>query len=293
MRNVVTIGVFDGVHRGHQALVAEAVDEAVDGGGKVLALTFDPNPVEVVRPEVAPTRLCSLDRRVELLSGLGVSRVEVLRFDEAMAAMSAQDFTQKILKDRFDVHRVVIGSGFRFGNRAQGTAETLREAGLTVVEVGLITDGQPVSSTRIRAAVAEGDVDAAADMLGRPHELEGIVVRGLGRGRDLGFPTANLEHDPRAAVPADGVYAGRAILGGVDHPAAISIGTNPTFEAQERTVEAYLLDFDADLYGQQVRLTFQQRLRATQAFDSVDALVTQMHADVAAAREVLGADPSA
>lgn len=285
---MVTIGVFDGVHRGHQALVGQAVQEAAESGERSMALTFFPNPVEVVRPGSAPRRLCSLQRRVELLAACGVDAVEVLDFNEAMAAMSAQDFTRVILQDRLNAARVVVGSGFRFGNRAAGTAETLREQGLDVVEVGLIADGEPVSSTRIRGAVAEGDMAAAAAMLGRPHEVEGVVVRGHSRGRELGFPTANVDHDPLAAVPADGVYAGHAMLADTSHPAAISIGTNPTFGATERTVEAYLLDFDDDLYGRPMRVTFEQRLRPTLAFESTAALIDQMHADVEDTRRIVG-----
>lgn len=287
MRSVVTIGVFDGVHRGHQELVSQAVASAKDPGVRCVVVTFDPNPAEVVRPDAAPTRLCSVPRRVEMLYGLGVDRVEVLAFDERMAAMTAQEFIDEILRDRFDAAQVVVGDGFRFGNRAKGTVQTLRDSGLHVEEVVLLGNGEPMSSTRVRAAVAAGDMSLAEQMLGRPHELEGVVGHGEGRGRDLGFPTANVDHDPRAAVPADGVYAGHAVVEGVLHPTAISIGTNPTFEGRQRTVEAYLLDFDDDLYSQPIRLQFAQRLRPTLAFESVDALIQQMHADVAATRAML------
>lgn len=286
--SVVTIGVFDGVHVGHQALIRHNLQIAQRFDLESVVVTFEPNPLEVLRPDDAPTRLCELSRRVELIAGLGVELVEVVEFDADLASQTAQEFAQAVLLDRLDARHVVIGHGFRFGNRARGTAETLREAGLTVDEYSLLGDVEPVSSTRIRAAVAAGDVVEAAAMLGRPHEIAGVVVTGEQRGRELGFPTANLEHHRRAAVPADGVYAGAAVLDGVRHPAAISVGTNPTFDGAERTVEAYLLDVDSDLYGRRMRLEFVERLRDTLAFDGVDALVAQMHEDVAVTRRIMG-----
>lgn len=283
----VTIGVFDGVHRGHQALIAHAVEQARAAGRRAVVVTFDPNPLEQLRPEQAPTRLTSITRRCELIRACGVDDVEVLGFTAELAAMSAQDFTAQILQQGLDVREVVIGEGFRFGHRAQGSADTLRTAGLDVLEYGLVGEGAPVSSTRIRAAVAEGDLAAAAVMLGRAPEVDGVVVRGLQRGRDLGYPTANIAHHERAAVPADGVYAGRTEVAGRTFNAAISVGTNPTFEGTHRTVEAYLLDFDEDIYGQDVRVEFVQRLRGMEAFDGVAELVAQMDEDVTRTREVL------
>ncbi len=281
----MTIGVFDGVHVGHQSVIGHCVQVAQDAGLRAVAVTFDPNPLEVLRPEHAPTRLCSVSRRLRFIEQVGVHAVEVLEFSLGMAAMTAQEFIDEILLERLNAQHVVIGQGFRFGHKAQGTAATLREAGLTVDEFGLVGGGDPVSSTRVRAAIAAGDVVAAARMLNRAPELEGVVVTGHKRGRDLGFPTANVEAHRLAAIPADGVYAGTAVVGEDAHLAAISIGTNPTFEAQNRTVEAYLLDFDADLYGRDLRLEFRSRLRDTLAFDSVDALVEQMHRDVEATRK--------
>lgn len=282
-----TIGVFDGVHRGHQALITSTVQRARDHGLDALVVTFDPNPLEVLRPDHAPTRLTEIDRRVELIGQCGVDSVEVLSFTPDLAAMSAQDFVTEIL-GRLDVREVVIGQGFRFGNRALGTAATLREAGLTVDEYSLVGGDLPLSSTRVRAAIAEGAVDVAAQMLGRPPEVEGVVVVGQQRGRDLGYPTANVEHHRLAAVPADGVYAGRTVVDGVAHAAAISVGTNPTFDGQTRTVESYLLDVEANLYGKQVRVEFVRRLRPMAAFDSVPDLLRQMDDDVRLTREVLG-----
>lgn len=286
--SVVTIGVFDGVHRGHQSLIRHNLALAEQLQLESVVLTFDPNPLEVLRPDVAPTRLCDLSRRVELIAMQGVELVEVLEFDADVAAMSAEDFVETVLRKNLDARHVVIGHGFRFGHRAAGTAQTLREAGLVVDEFALVGGEDPVSSTRIRAAVATGEVELAAELLGRPHEVAGVVAPGEKRGRALGFPTANIEHHPRAAVPADGVYAGRAVVDGTQHQAAISIGTNPTFDSDVRTVEAYLLDFDADLYGQWMRLDFSHRLRDTLAFEGVDALVAQMDEDVALTRRLMG-----
>jgi riboflavin kinase/FMN adenylyltransferase len=286
---VVTIGVFDGVHRGHQAVIAHTVESARQQGCRAVVLTFDPNPLEVLRPELAPTRLCGIGRRVELIEALGVDAVEVLPFTDELSQMSPEEFTHEILQRRLGAWAVVVGEGFRFGHRAAGPAQTLRALDLDVSEYALVSEGLPVSSTRIRAAVAEGDMGAASGMLGRPHEVEGVVVRGQQRGKDLGYPTANVHHHGRAAVPADGVYAGRAVLTTGTYPAAISVGTNPTFDGTTHTVEAYLLDFDADLYGQPVRVEFAHRLRGMLTFDGAEALIAQMEQDVEQARRLLQA----
>lgn len=284
---VVTIGVFDGVHRGHREVIVHTVERAADAGLAAAVLTFDPNPLEVLRPEQAPTRLCSVQRRSDLISALGVDEVRVLSFTEDLSHMSPQDFIDEILINSLGARAVVVGEGFRFGHRAAGSTQTLREAGLQVVEYDLVGDGQPVSSTRIRAAVAQGDVRAAAQMLGRLPEVEGVVVAGHKRGREMGYPTANVQHHGLAAVPADGVYAGLTLVDGIEYPSAISIGTNPTFEGHQRTLESFLLDTDQDLYGAHVRVTFVERLRPMLTFDGVEALVTQMAEDVRHARDVL------
>ncbi len=284
---MVTIGVFDGVHRGHQSLIKHNLDLADRLDLESVVVTFDPNPLEVLRPEVAPTRLCDLPRRVELIALMGVELVEVLEFDADFAAMTAEEFVESVLIRRLDARHVVIGEGFRFGNRAKGTADSLREAGLAVDEFTLVGGEDPVSSTLVRAAVADGDVRRAAELLGRPHEVAGVVGSGEKRGRALGFPTANLEHHRLAAIPADGVYAGDAVVDGRRHAAAISVGTNPTFEGERRTVEAHLLDFDEDLYGVPVRVGFVHRLRGTETFDGVNALVRQMEQDVLRARHLM------
>lgn len=286
---VVTIGVFDGVHRGHQALVGETVElaEKMDASGWVV--TFDPNPLELLRPDLAPTRLCSVQRRLELLRDLGVDGIEVLAFDTALSQMPATDFVQEILVGRLDAVGVVIGDNFRFGHKATGDASVLREAGLAVVEIGLLRGvSEFISSSRVRSAVADGDVELAAALLGHRHAVEGTVVAGHKRGRDLGFPTANLELHPRAAIPRDGVYAGE-----VDWPdgrriAAVSVGTNPTFGDHQRSVEAFLLDFDGELYGQQLRVEFGHFLRPMAQFSQVSELVDQMGVDVQRTRELMG-----
>lgn len=281
---VVTIGVFDGVHRGHQALITRMIEEARATGYRAVIVTFDPNPLEVLRPEQAPKRLTGIERRVALLQTLGAAEVVVLEFNADLAAMSAEDFTASVLIEGINARGVVIGHGFRFGHRARGTAATLRAGGLEVEEYALVGEEGPISSTRIRAAIALGDVAEATTMLGRPPEVSGTVVAGQRRGRELGYPTANVEHHGRAAVPADGVYAGFTEVAGVRHAAAISVGTNPTFDGQPRTVESHLLDFTGDLYGQTIRVEFVRRLRAMLRFDSIDELVTQMARDLSDVR---------
>lgn len=281
MGKVTTIGVFDGVHRGHQALVAEAVLQAARVGGQPWVITFDPNPIEVVRPDVAPTRLCSVERRVRLLEELGVDGVTVVRFDPQMSQMSAADFAQQVVVEQVGATHVVVGENFRFGHRAAGDADTLREAGLQVSVLDLLAGGDaPLSSTRVRAAVAAGDMELAAAILGRHHGVEGPVVPGHRRGRELGYPTANVQVDPLAAVPLDGVYAGAVSWHDGERPAAISVGTNPTFGDGGRSVEAYLLDFDGDLYGQRLQVDFWHHIRPMVAFDDVEALKRQMADDV-------------
>lgn len=284
----VTIGVFDGVHRGHQALIEHAVVRARAAEQRCLAVTFDPNPLEVLRPDDAPTRLVAIERRIHLLQAAGVDDVIVVDFTPALAEMSAADFASSLLRGDLGAQQVVVGVGFRFGNRANGSAATLREAGLQVTEYDLVGGGQPVSSTRIRAAIAVGDVTVAGQMLGRPAEVSGVVQRGHQRGRQLGYPTANIVHHRRAAVPADGVYAGRTEISGRVYPSAISVGSNPTFAGTRRTVESHVLDFDADIYGAPVRVEFVERLRGMESFDSVTELTKAMAADVQRTRSILG-----
>ncbi|WP_067133168.1 bifunctional riboflavin kinase/FAD synthetase [Microtetraspora malaysiensis] len=297
-RSVVTIGVFDGVHRGHQQMVARAVDMAAKLGLPSVAITFDPHPDEVVRPGSHPPLLTDTRRRAELLVSLGVDAVCVMPFTVEFSRMSPDEFVQTTLVDRLHAAGVVVGENFRFGHKASGDLETLRTLGekydFVVEGVPLVSEGEAISSTRIRGRLAEGDVEAAAAELGRPHRVEGVVVRGHQRGRALGFPTANVESPQHTAIPADGVYAGYlrctespSRYEGELWPAAISVGTNPTFQNVARTVEAYALDRDdLDLYGMHVAVDFTTRLRDNLKFDSIEALIEQMHADVAEARRL-------
>jgi riboflavin kinase / FMN adenylyltransferase len=300
-RSVVTIGVFDGVHRGHQRIVARAVESAAELGLPVVVVTFDPHPDEVVRPGTHPPFLCTARRRSELLAGLGVAAVCVIPFTLEFSRLGPDEFVRAVLVDRLHAARVVVGENFRFGHKAAGDVALLAELGdkydFTAEGVPLLAEnGITISSTGIRAMLASGDVAGAAHDLGRPHRVEGVVVRGHQRGRALGFPTANLETLPHTAIPADGVYAGwlaRLDTDGAElerWPAAISVGTNPTFDGRERTVEAYALDRDdLDLYGAHVAVDFTSRLRATLKFGSVGDLVAQMHVDVDEARRLLTA----
>lgn len=300
-RCVVTIGVFDGVHRGHQALIARGAEIGAQRGLPLVVVTFDPNPIEVTRPGSHPLQLGSLRFRAELLGRLGVNAVFCLPFTYEVSQLPAEDFVHTFLVDGLHTAAVVVGENFRFGHKAAGNVALLTELGekydFTVEGVSLLTDhGEPVTSSLIRDLLAQGNVAGAAVELGRPHRVEGIVVRGKQRGRALGFPTANIEHPPYTAVPADGVYAGWLISLAEDGReaqrwwAAISVGTNPTFDGAERTVEAYALDRDdLDLYGVRAAAEFAERLRGQVRFTSVDELIEQMRADVAASARVLAA----
>jgi riboflavin kinase/FMN adenylyltransferase len=306
-RSVVTIGVFDGVHRGHQATIGHAVKRATDLGIQSVVVTFDPHPSEVVRPGTHPAVLTEPDNKAELIEALGVDVLCVLPFTVDFSRLSPEAFVHDVLVEHLHARAVVVGENFRFGHRAAGDVALLERLGRTfgfgVESAPLVTEsGTVFSSTYIRACVAAGDVAAAAVALGRPHRLEGVVVRGERRGRELGFPTANILHGRYAAVPAHGVYAGwlqlpalphsggsgKASLTGERRMAAISIGTKPTFAGQARTVEAYVLDFDGDLYGEHVALDFAAHLREMRRYDGVGPLVSQMREDVAQVRELLG-----
>ncbi len=297
-RSVLTIGVFDGVHRGHREIVGRAVEHAQRLGLPPVAVTFDPHPTEVVRPGTHPPLLCTLDHRVELLGLLGVEAVCVLPFNREFATLSPRQFAGTVLVEQLHAVQVVVGENFRFGNRAAGDTQTLSELG---AELGFEVDAVPLvagtggvwSSTYTRALVAAGDVESAALSLGRLHRLEGVVVHGDKRGRELGFPTANLATTAHAAIPADGIYASWLVRHPYTSleqrlPAALSIGTNPQFDGVVRKVEAYVLDRDdLELYGEHVAIDLVSRLRPTLVFASVDALVTQMSTDVRQIREQL------
>ena len=291
-RCVVTIGVFDGVHRGHQIIIGRAVELAAEAGLPSVVLTFDPHPSEVVRPGTHPPVLTSKGHKAELLEGLGVDVMCLLPFTQEFSRLGPDEFVHSVLVEHLHAAHVVVGENFRYGRRAAGDVAALTAAGR---RFGFRVEGVPLqgagettwSSTYVRSCVDAGDVEAAAEALGRDHRVEGVVVRGDRRGREIGYPTANLEPIPWAAVPADGVYAGWLVHAGERHPAAISVGTNPTFAGRERRVEAYVLDFDGDLYGEHVGLDISARLRDTLRFDDVAQLVEQMDRDVARTRELL------
>lgn len=292
-RSVVTIGVFDGMHRGHAQLVSRAVQRARERGLPCVLMTFDPHPSEVVRPGSHPAQLTSLRRRAELVEQLGVDVFLVLPFTVELSRMPADEFVHELLVERLHVAEVVVGDNFTFGHKAAGDVELLgvlgRRFGFTAEDVGMLSQGElTYSSTYIRSCIDAGDVAAASTALGRPHRLEGIVIRGDRRGRGLGYPTANLSTPRYAAIPADGVYACRFVHRGRELAAAVSVGTNPTFSGRERRVEAFVLDLDEDLYGEQVALDFVERLRGMVRFDTPEELVTQIDDDVARTREVLG-----
>jgi riboflavin kinase/FMN adenylyltransferase len=293
-RSVVTVGVFDGVHRGHQQLIGRAVERGRERGLPTVVVTFDPHPAELVRPGSHPARLTSLGRRADLVAELGVDAFCVLPFTVELSRTEPAEFAHEVLVERLHAADVVVGRNFTFGHRAAGDVALLTRLGdrfgFGVEGLDLITDdGITFSSTYIRACIDAGDVVAAAAALGRPHRIEGVVVHGDRRGRELGFPTANMASAPFTALPADGVYAGRFAIGDRLLPAAISVGTNPTFSGRVRTVEAYVLDVDEDFYGHEVAVDFEHRLRGQERFDDVDALVVQMHRDVEQTRELLGA----
>jgi riboflavin kinase/FMN adenylyltransferase len=295
---VVTIGNFDGVHLGHQHVVRRAVEVSREVGvDDVVAVIFDPHPIAVLRPEHAPPTLTTIDERLALLEAAGIDDVLVVPFSREIAAWTPEDFIDRIVVGALHAKVVVVGANFRFGNRAAGDCATLREAGASRdfgVE-GITLDGGPQvwSSTYVRNCLAAGDVAGAAEALGRPFTVRGTVVKGDERGRELGFPTANVPMDASAAAPADGVYAGhlKRLDTGEEYPTAISVGTNPTFDGErERRVESYVLDRDdLELYGVEIEVAFVERLRGMVRFDGVDKLVETMHDDVRRAREILGA----
>ncbi|MFN2536632.1 MAG: bifunctional riboflavin kinase/FAD synthetase [Mycobacteriales bacterium] len=291
-RCVVTIGVFDGVHRGHQLIISRAVERAAELKVPSVVLTFDPHPIEVIRPGSHPPMLTGQRYKADLVEELGVDVFCVLPFTLDFMRLTAQEFVHEILVERLHPSAVVVGENFRYGNQGKGTVESLAENGrrwgFSVEPFPLQGTAQTTwSSTYVRSCVSAGDIAGANEALGREHRIHGVVVRGDQRGRDIGYPTANLEPLPWSAVPADGIYAGRLARGKELLPAAISIGTNPTFAGAERRVEAYVLDFDGDLYGEHVGLSFTARLRDTLRFDGVEPLVAQMAIDVERTRELV------
>ena len=299
-RSVITIGAYDGVHRGHQAVVSDVKRLANDLGCRSVVVTFDRHPASVVRPESAPKLLTDLDQKLELLEATGVDATVLVRFDEQQSFESATDFVERVLVKCLATRTVVVGSDFHFGRHRSGNVALLRELGaihdfdVQPRELVPRTDGvdEPISSTAIRRALAGGQVELAAQLLGHAFEARGPVVKGDQRGRQLGFPTANVEVSNQLCVPADGVYAGwYQRPDGVTHPCAINLGRRPTFfeHADHSLLEAHLIDFTGDLYTEAARVQFTHFLRSERKFDGIDALITQLKQDIENARAVLTA----
>jgi riboflavin kinase/FMN adenylyltransferase len=273
----VAIGTFDGVHRGHR--------EVISGAGTVL--TFDPHPLAVIRPEARPKLISTFPVKRDLIEGLGVDELVVIPFDRGFSSHTAEEFVQDVLIERLGAEQVSVGENFRFGQGAKGTAEFL--AGHDEFETRVVplveAAGETISSSHIRGQITAGEVSQAAEFLGGPYLFEGEVVAGDKRGRELGVPTANIVPDDDYVVPGHGVYAATAL----GHPAAVSVGVRPTFETgRGLLVEAYLIGFEGDLYGETLRIAFLERLRGEQRFDSVDELVAQMHRDVEETKRIVG-----
>jgi riboflavin kinase / FMN adenylyltransferase len=289
---ILTIGAFDGVHLGHQHLIGGAVRRARDLGCQSAVLTFDPHPDLIVHPERPRLYLTSLEERAERIADLGADLLVVMPFTKETMGLPALDFVTQICR-AVALRELWIGWDFALGRKREGTLERLREIGRQLgyavhpVDAFAFEDGRPVSSTRVRGTLAAGDVAAAAHLLGRPFGVRGTVAKGDQRGRTIGFPTANIAVEDQHALPADGVYVCRATVGTRQYGAVTNIGMRPTFDGKRRTVEAYLLDFVDDIYGETLRLDFLHRLRGEQKFDGIAALVAQITRDVAAAREWL------
>ncbi|HVR33145.1 MAG TPA: bifunctional riboflavin kinase/FAD synthetase [Acidimicrobiia bacterium] len=292
----VAIGVFDGVHRGHQQVMVDLTRMATERGLVPAALTFDPHPLEFLAPERAPDLLTTVEQRAELLAACGVQILGVLPFLE-IRDLDPRAFVTEILCLRLKAQAIAVGENFRFGRDRGGDPGLLAELGLsngfTVDVVDMVRDGGPdgiISSTHVRELLSVGDVRGAAVLLGRPFALSGPVIHGDARGRSIGFPTANLHVPERMAVPANGVYAVWVEVGGARHPAVVNIGVRPTFGVSARMIEAHILEFDGDLYGQSVVLHFVERIREERRFDSIDSLADQIGADREVASHILSAD---
>lgn len=288
--SAVAIGVFDGMHLGHRR-VLESLGNANPDLIKV-AMTFSAHPASLLSPAGAPPRLSTLKRRFDLFEDAGIDRVAVLGFDEEMRVMTPDDFVRRFLVEGLNARFVVVGVGFRFGRGAAGTTETLEELGrrygfqVEVVDIAC-DDGTEIRSTAIREALHDGDVVRAAAMLGRPYDLEGIVVPGDGRGREIGIPTANMSFPAVLTIPRRGVYTVNAVIDGVSHGAVANLGTRPTFGGNDEVLEVHVLEFDRDLYGKHLSIEFIERIRDERRFESVDDLLIQIRADIASAFETL------
>ncbi len=293
-KSLVCIGIFDGVHLGHQALISAAKNYANESGLSLTICTFDPHPNAVVRPDQAPKLISDIAHRKELLTQYGVDHVEVVTFTPQLANLTPMEFSQEFLKDRLGAQIVVVGENFTYGRNISGDVNTLREngnvLGFSVRVFDLVQSDGTISSTRIRELLLQGEAGAAARLLGRNFILSGKVIQGDQRGRELGYPTANLEWDDQLLVPADGVYAGFLNVEGERHPAAISVGINPQFSGERQRVEAYVLNrSDLELYGASVDVEFVELIRSQEVFESLDGYLAQIAIDVASISELLGA----
>jgi riboflavin kinase / FMN adenylyltransferase len=296
-RSAVTIGVFDGVHLGHRALLNALLEEARRIEGQSVVLTFDTHPAQTVRPEHAPKFICTLEQRIAILEATGADVIVVAKFDEAIAGMSPRMFFEQVLLDRLKAAVVVVGPDFRFGKGRVGDFGKLAELGVehgtaAVAIMPVMVDDAPVSSTRIRTLLRHGDVASSARLLGRPFVLEGTVVKGDALGRRLGFPTANLCVPAEQILPADGVYSGDVAVMGEMYPTLISIGTRPTVGGASLVIEAHIIGFDRDIYGERIRLGFRSWLRGQKKFANLDQLVRQMKLDLEVAQATPGVDAS-
>jgi riboflavin kinase/FMN adenylyltransferase len=295
--SVLSVGVFDGVHLGHQRLLGRTVDRARSIGAAAVAVTFDPRPREVLRPDLPSLYLVTLPERIDLLARLGFDYVAVVHFSHEVAATPAEEFVRTLV-ERYRMVELWVGPDFALGRGRGGTIPVLRELGAASgFEVGVLErvtlDDEVVSSSRIHAALAEGDVRTAGRLLGRPHTVSGPVVKGFGRGRTLGIPTANVAPPARIALPANGIYAVRCRLWADDRwggalSAAASIGVRPQFDNGERVLEAHILDFDEDIYGRMLQIEFVEWLRAEERFPSLEDFLAQVRTDIARTREILG-----
>ena len=294
--SVLTIGVFDGVHVGHRRIGALLLGEAEQRGGLAAGIvTFDRHPLATITPNETPDLITTLDEQIEQWTEFGLSFVAVLTFEEAVRSMTPAQFAETVLSDGLGARHVVVGAGFRFGHDGAGDVAKLgvlgNKFGFTVGAVELVEmSDMPVSSTQIRRAIAEGDMDSVAQWLGRRFTRTGVVVAGANRGAEIGFPTANLAVPPGLTVPGHGVYAAFAGLDGERLAAVVNIGTRPTFDGDEEVVEAHLLDFDQDIYGRSLVLEFVRRLRGERRFESVQGLVDQIGRDVAEATALLAGE---
>jgi riboflavin kinase / FMN adenylyltransferase len=296
--SAVTIGKFDGMHLGHRAVVSALLGLARDRALTATVVTFDRNPLSLLRPEICPPTLASNAKRLESLAGAGVDATLMVRFDHEFSTLTAADFMQQILVDSLHAVVVLVGTDFRFGHGGEGTVDTLvdfgRDNGIDVMVIDDVAreGSRRVSSTAVRELVLEGRVAEAAELLGAPHSIRGTVVHGAQRGRTLGYPTANLSPDLEGLVPADGVYAAWMTVDGVRYPSAVSVGNNPTFEGvPAKQVEAHALDADVDLYDRVAEIAFVDAIRGMRKFDGVAALIDQMRADEVTVRSVLGVAP--